>query len=113
VKPLFIKLRDGAEPVQMSARKYAPPQLKFMRDKIRELEELGLVLFCRPDQCSLTNSYVDNNSSLIGEYLPPLFLHDDFALRHLHIQMLRNDYTEPTRCRHRCGIVGPPRLQGL
>jgi hypothetical protein len=43
VKPLAIKLRDGAEPVRMSARKYAPPQLKFMRDKIRELEELGLV----------------------------------------------------------------------
>jgi hypothetical protein len=43
VKPLIIKLRDGAEPVQMSARKYAPPQLKFMRDKIRDLEELGLV----------------------------------------------------------------------
>jgi hypothetical protein len=43
VKPLVIKLRDGAEPVQMSARKYAPPQLKFMRDKIHELEELGLV----------------------------------------------------------------------
>jgi hypothetical protein len=29
VKPLVIKLRDGAEPVWMSARKYAPPQLKF------------------------------------------------------------------------------------
>jgi Reverse transcriptase (RNA-dependent DNA polymerase) len=43
VKPLVIKLRDGAEPVRMSARKYAPPQLKFMRDKIRELEELGSV----------------------------------------------------------------------
>jgi hypothetical protein len=43
VKPLFIKLRDGAEPVRMSARKYAPPQLKFMRDKMRELEELDLV----------------------------------------------------------------------
>jgi hypothetical protein len=43
VKPLVIKLRDGAEPVRMSARKYAPVQLKFMRDKIRELEELGLV----------------------------------------------------------------------
>jgi hypothetical protein len=43
VKPLVIKLRDGAESVRMSARKYAPPQLKFMRDKIRELEELGLV----------------------------------------------------------------------
>jgi hypothetical protein len=43
VKLLVIKLRDGAEPVRMSARKYAPPQLKFMRDKIRELEKLGLV----------------------------------------------------------------------
>jgi Reverse transcriptase (RNA-dependent DNA polymerase) len=43
VERLVIKLRDGAEPVRMSARKYAPPQLKFMRDRIRELEELGLV----------------------------------------------------------------------
>jgi hypothetical protein len=24
-------------------------------------------VFCRPDQCSLTNSYVDNNSSLISQ----------------------------------------------
>jgi hypothetical protein len=38
-----LKLRDGAEPVRMSARKYAPAQLKFMRDKIRDLKELGLV----------------------------------------------------------------------
>jgi hypothetical protein len=43
VKPLVIKLRDGADAVRMSARKYAPPQLKFMRDKIHELKELGLV----------------------------------------------------------------------
>jgi RNase H-like domain found in reverse transcriptase len=43
LKLLVIKLRDGAEPVRISARKYAPPQLKFMRDKIRELKELGLV----------------------------------------------------------------------
>jgi hypothetical protein len=43
VKPLVVKLRDGAEPVRMLARKYAPPQLNFMRDKIRELVELGLV----------------------------------------------------------------------
>jgi hypothetical protein len=43
-KPLVIKLRDDAEPVRMSARKCAPPQLKFMRGKIRELEELGLVV---------------------------------------------------------------------
>jgi hypothetical protein len=37
VKPLVIKLRAGAEPVRMSARKYAPTQLKFMRNKIHEL----------------------------------------------------------------------------
>jgi hypothetical protein len=43
VSPLAIKLRDGAEPVRVSARRYAPPQLNFMRDKIRKLEELGLV----------------------------------------------------------------------
>jgi hypothetical protein len=43
VKPLVIKLRDGAEPVRMSARKYAPPQVKFMRDKICVLGELVLV----------------------------------------------------------------------
>jgi hypothetical protein len=42
VMPLIIKLRDGAEPVRMSDRKYAPPQLQFMLDKIRELKELGL-----------------------------------------------------------------------
>jgi tRNA A37 N6-isopentenylltransferase MiaA len=43
VKTLVIKLREGAEPVRMSARKYASKQLTFMRGKIRELEELGLV----------------------------------------------------------------------
>jgi hypothetical protein len=43
VEPLVIKLRHGAEPVRMLARKYAPPELKFMRVKIRELENLGLV----------------------------------------------------------------------
>jgi hypothetical protein len=41
--PLVIKLCDDAKPVRMSARKYAPPHLKFMRDKIHELEELVLV----------------------------------------------------------------------
>jgi hypothetical protein len=43
VKPRVIKLRDGAEPMRVSARKYAPLHLKFMRAKIRDLEELGLV----------------------------------------------------------------------
>jgi hypothetical protein len=46
LKPLVIKLRDGAEPVRMLARKYAPPQLKLMRDKKRELQELGLCWLC-------------------------------------------------------------------
>jgi hypothetical protein len=52
VKPLVIKLRDGAEPVRMSARKYAPPQLKFMRDKIRKLEDLGLVHKNTKSECA-------------------------------------------------------------
>jgi hypothetical protein len=43
VKPLFIKMRDGAEPVRMSARKYTPPELRVICDKIRELDELELV----------------------------------------------------------------------
>jgi hypothetical protein len=43
VKFFLIKLCDGAEPVRIPARKYAPPQLKFMRDNIRELKELKLV----------------------------------------------------------------------
>jgi hypothetical protein len=43
VKPLVIKLRDGAEPVRISARKYAPPQLNVKRVKIREIDELILV----------------------------------------------------------------------
>jgi hypothetical protein len=34
---LFIKQRSDAETVRMSARKYAPPQLNFMSDTIREL----------------------------------------------------------------------------
>jgi hypothetical protein len=41
VKLLVIKLRDDVESV--STRRYASPQLKFKRDKIRELEELNLV----------------------------------------------------------------------
>jgi hypothetical protein len=43
MEPQCIKLREGAEYVRMSARNFAPPQLKFMRDKIFELEKLCLV----------------------------------------------------------------------
>jgi hypothetical protein len=42
MKTLSIKLCDGAEPVRKSARKYAPPHLNFICDKIRELEDLDL-----------------------------------------------------------------------
>jgi hypothetical protein len=39
-----FRLKLGADPpANLKPLKYAPPQLKFMRDKIRELEELGLV----------------------------------------------------------------------
>jgi hypothetical protein len=64
------------------------------------------LLFCRPDQFS-RNSYVDNNSCLISEWLSFFILNDVSASRHLHISMLRNDYTVPTRCRYRGGIVDP------
>jgi hypothetical protein len=49
VKPLVIKLRDGAEPVRMSARKYAPPQLKFMAQKRRWIfvKAIGRYLFTK------------------------------------------------------------------
>jgi hypothetical protein len=63
-------------------------------------------LFCAPDQY-IRSSYVDDNSCLISESLAFFILHDVFASRHLHIQLLRNDYTAPTRCLHRGGIVDP------
>jgi hypothetical protein len=54
LKPLVINLRDGAEPVRTSARKYAPPQLKFCVTRYasskslawctRTLEQSGRVL---------------------------------------------------------------------
>jgi hypothetical protein len=43
VKPLVIKLKKNVDPTRMSARKYSPPQLAFLRKKIAELERLGLV----------------------------------------------------------------------
>jgi hypothetical protein len=43
VKPPVITLRDYADPARTSARKFAPPQLKFMRDKVRDMKELNLV----------------------------------------------------------------------
>jgi hypothetical protein len=39
---MFIESCGGAEPVRISARKHALPNLNFMRGKIRELEELSL-----------------------------------------------------------------------
>jgi hypothetical protein len=51
-------------------------------------------LFCRLDQFS-RNSYADDTSLLVS--LTSFILHDVLASRHLHISMLRNDYTVPTR----------------
>jgi hypothetical protein len=61
----------------------------------------------RQDQCSRSR-YVDYSSCLISEYLAFIILHDVFASRHLHIRMSRNDYTVPTRCRPRGGMVDSP-----
>jgi hypothetical protein len=66
----------------------------------------AIIIVCHPDQCS-RSSCVDDNSYLISEQLAFFSLHDVFASVHLHVKMLRNDHTVPTRCRHRGGIVDP------
>jgi hypothetical protein len=43
VMPIFIKLHGDAKPVHIPDRKYSRPQLRFLRDKICELEELNLM----------------------------------------------------------------------
>jgi hypothetical protein len=43
VKPLVIKLKENVDPTRISARKYSPPQLAFLRNKISELERLCMV----------------------------------------------------------------------
>jgi hypothetical protein len=41
---------------------------KILDTRYNEIEMFHeLLVFCRPDQCSLTNSYVDDNSCLITE----------------------------------------------
>jgi hypothetical protein len=45
--------------IKATASRYATNAVKRSGD--------GGVVFCRPDQCSLTNSYVDDNSCLISE----------------------------------------------
>jgi hypothetical protein len=59
-----------------------------------------------PDQLS-RSSYVDDNSCLFVSSLPSLF-YTMTSLRDIYIyEMLRNEYTVPTRCRHRGGMVNP------
>jgi hypothetical protein len=63
-------------------------------------------LFCRPDQF-IRNSYVDDNSSWLVSSFPSL-LYTMSSHRDIYIyEMLRHDFTEPTRCRHRGGMVNP------
>lgn len=40
---MTIDLEPGAKPVRLPARTYSPPQLEFMKNKIAELESLGLI----------------------------------------------------------------------
>jgi hypothetical protein len=63
-------------------------------------------LFWRPDQCS-RSSYVYDKSCLLVSSLPSLF-YTMTSHRDIYIcEMLRNDYTVPTRCRHRGGMIDP------
>jgi hypothetical protein len=70
-------------------------------------EAVESLLFYRPDQRSLTNSYVDDISCLLVSSFPSLFYtmpsHRDIFI----YEMLRNDYTVPTRYRHRRGMIDP------
>jgi hypothetical protein len=70
--------------------------------------KVSSLVFCRPGNVVLQIVMSTITVVWLVSSLPLLFLHDAFASRHLHIQMLRNDYTVPTRCRHRRGMVDPP-----
>jgi hypothetical protein len=50
--------------------------------------------------------YLDDKKCLLANSLPHLFV-TVFPSRHLHISMLKNDYTVPTRWRHKGRIVDP------
>jgi hypothetical protein len=57
----------GEEPLDMGKQPLgALSKLLLMPADIPEFIE-DLPVFCRPDQCSLTNSYIDDNSCLISE----------------------------------------------
>jgi hypothetical protein len=51
-------MKDRLESVQ---------HLRALASAVAGPEVGGASVFCRPYQCSLTNSYVDDNSSLISE----------------------------------------------
>jgi hypothetical protein len=76
--------------------------------KVRVLADIGsdCSVSCRPDQFS-RSSYVDDNRCFIVSSLRPLF-YSMSSHRDIYIyEMLRNDYTVRTRCRHRGGMVVP------
>lgn len=43
VPPMIIKLTKGAKPIRAKVRRYSQPQFKFLKKKISELENLGLL----------------------------------------------------------------------
>jgi hypothetical protein len=84
---------------------YVSRGLLYCGKVLRLSRDLGCV-FCRPDQFSRSR-YVDNNSCLLVSSLPSLF-YTMTSHRDIYIyEMLRNDYTVPTRCRPRGGMVDP------
>jgi hypothetical protein len=92
-----------------NATQHLQSMLVVMMDDISSNIKVWLdecLLFCRPDQCS-RSSNVGDDSCLLVSSLPPLF-YTMTSRRDIHIyKMLKNDYTVPTRCRHRSGMVDP------
>lgn len=43
IPPMIVKLKPGVTPVCVKARRYSPPQAKFLREKVDELFRLRLV----------------------------------------------------------------------
>ena len=43
VPPMVIRLKTGTKPVRVKLRRYSPPQAAFLRNKVGELLQLGLI----------------------------------------------------------------------
>lgn len=48
VPPLGIRLKPDANPIKIPSRTYAPPQMRYMKEKLDEYEAMGLI-YQNPD----------------------------------------------------------------